>query len=79
MDEEKGLNDVQNRLEKENHLIAERIKKLSELKEKYVLPFRFEKKHSNKQLQEKATLIDNLNLDLNSKAQLILNLQFLEL
>ena len=53
MDEEKGLNDVQNRLEKENHLIAERIKKLSELKEKYVLPFRFEKKHSNKQLQEK--------------------------
>lgn len=51
--EEKALSDVQARLEKENHLIAERIKKLMELKEKYALPYRFEKKHSNKELQEK--------------------------
>jgi lysyl-tRNA synthetase class 2 len=51
--EEKGLSDVQQRLENENHLIAERIKKLNELKERYVLPYRFEKKHSNKELQEK--------------------------
>lgn len=55
--EEKALQDVQERLEKENHLIAERIKKLMELKERYVLPYRFEKKNSNKELQEKYSLL----------------------
>lgn len=51
--EEKALQDVKERLENENHLIAERIKKLTELKEKCVMPYRFEKKHSNKELQQK--------------------------
>lgn len=53
VDEEKGLKDVQVRLGEENHLIAERIRKLAELKERYILPYRFEKKHSNKELQGK--------------------------
>jgi len=47
------LKDVENRLGKENHLIAERIKKLNEIKDKNDLPYRFEKKHNNKELQEK--------------------------
>lgn len=47
------LKDVERRLENENHLIAERVKKLNEIKDKYVLPYRFEKKNSNKELQEK--------------------------
>ncbi|GIU69908.1 MAG: lysine--tRNA ligase [Candidatus Woesearchaeota archaeon] len=53
VDEEKELNYVKIRLEKENHLIAERIRKLEELKEKYVFPYRFEKKNSNKELHDK--------------------------
>lgn len=51
--ESNNLREVEDRLNNENHLIAERIKKLNELKEKHTLPYRFEKKHSNAQLQEK--------------------------
>jgi len=44
IDEDKRLKEVENKLCDENHLIAERIKKLAEIKEKYTLPYRFEKK-----------------------------------
>src|SRR3989344_7558402 len=53
MEEEKASSQIRERLEKENHLIAERIRKLEQIKEKYSLPYRFEKKHSNAGLQEK--------------------------
>ncbi|MGV8150694.1 MAG: lysine--tRNA ligase [Candidatus Woesearchaeota archaeon] len=53
MDESHGLNDVKNRLEKENHLIAERRKKFEQIKEKYTLPYRFEKRDNNSELQKK--------------------------
>jgi lysyl-tRNA synthetase class 2 len=57
IDEDKRLREVENKLCDENHLIAERIKKLTELKEKYPMPYRFEKKHSNQELQKKYSTI----------------------
>jgi lysyl-tRNA synthetase, class II len=51
----RGLKDVEFRLEKEHHLIAERIKKLNAIKE-YGLnpyPYKFEQTHHSKELKDK--------------------------
>jgi lysyl-tRNA synthetase class 2 len=51
----KGLKDIERGLEKENHLIAERIKKLNALKEYGInpYPYKFDQTHHSKQLHEK--------------------------
>ncbi|MGV8141451.1 MAG: lysine--tRNA ligase [Candidatus Woesearchaeota archaeon] len=51
----KGLNDIEKGLEKEHHLIAERIKKLNALKEYGInpYPYRFNQTHHSKELHEK--------------------------
>lgn len=53
IDEDKRLKEIEDKLCKENHLIAERIRKLNELREKQPLPFRFEKKDNNLELQNR--------------------------
>jgi lysyl-tRNA synthetase, class II len=51
----RGLKDVEFRLEKENHLIAERIKKLNQMKEYGInpYPYKFNQTHHSLELQEK--------------------------
>jgi lysyl-tRNA synthetase class 2 len=51
----RGLKDVEFRLEKEHHLIAERIKKLNQLKEYGIdpYPYKFDQTHHSKGLQDK--------------------------
>jgi len=53
--ETKALKDVTARLEKENHLIAERIKKLNDLKEQGInpYPYTFNQKNHSAELKEK--------------------------
>jgi len=53
--EQQALNDVERRLEKENHLIAERIKKLNELKSQGInpYPYTFNQTHHSLELKEK--------------------------
>lgn len=48
-----NLNNIKLKLEKENHLIAERLKKLEELKEKNFFPYSFFKSDSTNTLHEK--------------------------
>jgi lysyl-tRNA synthetase class 2 len=51
----RGLKDIEFKLEKENHLIAERIKKLNQLKEYGInpYPYKFNQTHHSLELQEK--------------------------
>jgi lysyl-tRNA synthetase class 2 len=58
----KGLKDIELGLEKDNHLIAERIKKLNTLKEYGInpYPYKFNQTHHSKELHEKYA---NLNAE----------------
>ena len=54
-EEADGLRDVEQRLEKESHLIAERIKKLHELREQNInpYPYKFDQTHHSEELKKK--------------------------
>jgi lysyl-tRNA synthetase, class II len=54
------LKDVERRLSEENHLIAERIRKLNELRDSGITPYpyKFDQKHHAKELQERYSYLE---------------------
>jgi len=59
IDEEKALQDIERKLEKESHLIAERLKKLNELKSQgnTPYPYKYDQKHHAKELHDKYSIL----------------------